>query len=53
MNTSRYSDNQILSILKQTKNNKPHALLCREHRMNSATPYKCRGNPPIYNGTQK
>ena len=42
MKTSRYSDSQILSILKQTENGIPVTQLCREHGMSSATFYKWR-----------
>ncbi len=42
MKKSRYSDSQILSILKQAENGVPVAELCREHGMSSATFYKWR-----------
>ena len=42
MKTSRYSDSQILSILKQAENGIPVPELCREHGMSSATFYKWR-----------
>jgi len=42
MKKSRYSDSQILSILKQAENGIPVAQLCREHGMSSATFYKWR-----------
>ena len=42
MKTSRYSDSQILSILKQAETGIPVAQLCREHGMSSATFYKWR-----------
>lgn len=42
MKKSRYSDNQILSILKQAENGVPVPELCREHGMSSATFYKWR-----------
>ena len=42
MKTSRYSDSQILSILKQAENGIPVTQLCREHGMSSATFYKWR-----------
>lgn len=42
MRKSRYSDNQILSILKQSEGGTPVPDLCREHGMSSATFYKWR-----------
>jgi len=42
MKKSRYSDNQILSILKQAEAGTPVAELCREHGMSSAAFYKWR-----------
>ncbi len=42
MKKSRYSDSQILAILKQAENGIPVAQLCREHGMSSATFYKWR-----------
>ncbi len=42
MKKSRYSDSQILSILKQGENGVPVPQLCREHGMSSATFYKWR-----------
>ncbi len=42
MKKSRYSDSQILSILKQAENGVPVTELCREHGMSSATFYKWR-----------
>ncbi len=42
MKKSRYSDSQILSILKQAENGVPVAELCHEHGMSSATFYKWR-----------
>ena len=42
MKTSRYSDSQILSILKQAENGITVPELCREHGMSSATFYKWR-----------
>ncbi|OLN24313.1 Mobile element protein [Desulfovibrio sp. DV] len=42
MKTSRYSDSQILSILKQAENGIAVPALCREHGMSSATFYKWR-----------
>ena len=42
MKTSRYSDSQILSILKQAETGTPVPALCREHGMSSATFYKWR-----------
>ena len=42
MEKSRYSDSQILNILKQTEAGTPVPALCREHGMSSATFYKWR-----------
>ena len=42
MKKSRYSDSQILSILKQAEAGTPVPELCREHGMSSATFYKWR-----------
>jgi len=39
MKISRYSDSQILTIIKQAKSGVPIAELCREHRMSSASFY--------------
>jgi len=37
MKTSRYSDSQILAILKQAESGSPIPALCREHGMSNAT----------------
>lgn len=42
MKKSRFTDNQILSILKQAEAGTPVPELCREHGMSSATFYKWR-----------
>lgn len=42
MKKSRYSDHQILAILKQAESGVPVPDLCREHGMSSATFYKWR-----------
>ena len=42
MKKSRYSDSQIISILKQAEAGAPVPELCREHGMSSATFYKWR-----------
>lgn len=42
MKASRFSDNQILSILKQAEGGSPVPELCREHGFSSATFYKWR-----------
>ena len=42
MKNSRYSDSQILAILKQAEDGAPVNALCREHGMSSATFYKWR-----------
>lgn len=40
MRKSRYTDSQILAILKQSDTGVPVSELCREHGMSSATFYK-------------
>lgn len=42
MKKSKYSNSQILSILKQAEAGRPIPELCREHGMSSATFYKWR-----------
>ena len=42
MKKSRYSDSQIMAILKQSEAGSPIPELCREHGMSSATFYKWR-----------
>ena len=42
MKKSRYTDNQILAILKQAEAGTPVPDLCREHGMSSAAFYKWR-----------
>ena len=42
MKKSRFSDSQILSILKQAEGGTPVPELCREHGISSATFYKWR-----------
>lgn len=42
MKTSRYSDSQIMAILKQAESGVPVPELCREHGMSSASFYKWR-----------
>ena len=42
MKKSRFTDSQILSVLKQAENGVPVPELCREHGMSSATFYKWR-----------
>ena len=42
MKKSRYSDSQIMAILKQAEGGVPVPELCREHGMSSATFYKWR-----------
>lgn len=42
MKTSRYTDSQIMAILKQAEAGTPVPQLCREHGMSSATFYKWR-----------
>ena len=42
MRKSRFSDSQIMAILKQAEAGTPVPELCREHGMSSATFYKWR-----------
>ncbi len=42
MKTPKYSDSQIIYILKQAETGTPVPQLCREHGMSSATFYKWR-----------
>ena len=42
MKTSRFSDSQIMTILKQAEVGTPAPELCREHGISSATFYKWR-----------
>lgn len=42
MKKSRYTDSQIIGMLKQCQAGTPVAELCREHGMSSATFYKWR-----------
>lgn len=42
MKTSRFSDSQILAILKQAEAGTPVPEICREHGISSATFYKWR-----------
>lgn len=42
MKTSKFTDSQIMSILKQAESDTPVATLCREHGMSNATFYKWR-----------
>lgn len=42
MKTSRFTDSQIIAILKQAEAGTPVPELCREHGMSSATFYKWR-----------
>ena len=42
MKTGRFSDAQIMGILKQAESGVPVSELCREHEMSSASFYKWR-----------
>jgi len=42
MKTARYSDAQIMGILKQAEGGTPVSELCREHGMSNASFYKWR-----------
>ena len=49
MKKSRYSDSQIINILKAAEGGAPVAALCREHGMSNAAFYLC---PFGINGVQ-
>ena len=42
MKTSRFSDSQIIAVLKQAEGGTPVPELCRQHGISSATFYKWR-----------
>lgn len=42
MKTSKFTDSQIMAILKQAESGIPVTALCREHGMSNATFYKWR-----------
>ena len=42
MKTSRFTDSQIIAILKQAEGGSPIPELCREHGISNATIYKWR-----------
>ena len=42
MKTSRFTDSQIIAILKQAEGGSPVPELCREHGISNATIYKWR-----------
>ncbi len=42
MKTSRYTEAQIIAILRQAEGGAPVSELCREHEMSDATIYKWR-----------
>ena len=44
MKKSRFTDSQIMSILKQAEAGTPMAELCREHGMSNASFYKWRSH---------
>jgi putative transposase len=44
MKKSRFSDSQIIGVLKQEEAGVPVPELCREHGISSATFYKWRAN---------
>ena len=48
MKTSKFTDSQIMSILKQAKSGIPVAVLCCEHGMSNATFYKWRVNMAVW-----
>ena len=43
MKNGRFSDGQIMAVLKQAEGGTPVSELCREHGMSSASFYKWRG----------
>lgn len=42
MRTSKFTDSQIMAVLKQAEGGTPVPALCREHNISSATFYKWR-----------
>ena len=55
MKRSRFSDSQIMAVLKQVENGTPVPEICREHGMSNATFYKWRArysgmDTSIYSG---
>ncbi len=48
MKKSRYSDSQILAIIKQAESGVPVSELCREHGMSAASFYKWRAKYGIW-----
>jgi len=48
MKNGRYSDAQIMAVLKQAEGGVPVSKLCREHGMSSASFYKWRAKWPPY-----
>jgi hypothetical protein len=51
MKTSRYSEAQILAILRQAEGGVPVAELCREHGMSDAVKLRPMVTPPENNVT--
>ena len=49
MKTSRYTEPQILAILRQAEGGVPVAELCREHGMSTASFYKWRAELSMQN----
>ena len=47
MKNGRYSDAQIMAVLKQAEGSVPVSELCREHGMSSASFYKWRVTAPL------
>jgi putative transposase len=47
MKKSKFSDSQIMAILKQAEAGIPVPELCREHGMSNATFYKCKVDPTV------
>ena len=47
MKTSRYTEPQILAILRQAEGGMPVAKLCREHGMSNASFYKLTCPPVV------
>jgi len=50
MKSSRYTDSQIMAILKQAESGIPVTNLCREHGMSNASFYKWRAKYPYKSG---
>jgi putative transposase len=48
MKKSRYSDSQMLAIIKQAESGVPISELCREHGMSNASFYNCEQSMVVW-----